>query len=79
MKPKTDEQIELSEQDEEFLEAINELSENKKNIVIAYMKDKCEAKADEIRINVMNDIKIWMAGRDCDIKVIDDILEKHTK
>ncbi len=45
----------------------------------AQAKRLVEAKAEEIKINVMNDIKIWMAGRDCDIKVIDDILGKHTK
>lgn len=35
--------IELSEQDEEFLEAMQGLSEDKKNIIISYMKDKIEA------------------------------------
>ena len=33
----------LSEQDEEFLWAIGSLSEEKKNIIIAYLKDKLEA------------------------------------
>jgi hypothetical protein len=31
---------ELTEEDEEFLEAIDELDEDKKNIVIAYIKNR---------------------------------------
>ncbi len=59
---------------ETYLKKWIPLEEHKKAITLAK-----EAKAEEIKINVMNDIKIWMAGRDCDIKVIDDILGKHTK
>ena len=38
-----------------------------------------EAKAEEIRINVMKDIKSWMYGRPKDIMFIKKILVKHTK
>jgi hypothetical protein len=33
----------LSEQDEEFLEDISELSEHRKNGIIGYLKNKCDA------------------------------------
>jgi len=44
-----DDLINVSEQDEEFLEAISTLPEGKKNIIIAYMKDKCDAISEHCR------------------------------
>lgn len=32
--------VNLTEEDEEFLDAISELSEDKKNIVVAYVKNR---------------------------------------
>ena len=32
----------LTKEDEEFLDAISELSEEKKNIIIAYIKNRCK-------------------------------------
>jgi hypothetical protein len=40
---------ELTEQDEEFLECINDLSEPEKNCIISYLKDKCDLRAEEAR------------------------------
>ncbi len=75
MKPKTDE--------DKLKEAVKNFDFELRKIVNDVYRDEItlakEAKAEEIKINVMNDIKIWMAGRDCDIKVIDDILGKHTR
>lgn len=42
----------LSMQDEEFLEDIKDLSEEKKNSIIAYVKDKVEATKESIGVFV---------------------------
>lgn len=44
--------IVLSEQDEDFLDDIKDLSEEKKNSIIAYVKDKVEATKESIGVFV---------------------------
>lgn len=41
----------LSEQDEEFLEDISSLSEDKKNSIIAYIQNKLDAQKEQHTIN----------------------------